>query len=94
MVKVTWEEMEKEYGSKSLLHKNRRHRSIQCQCTFNRLMENALNKISSQRILTIGAVANGYYTMEEIDCMWHEDMIENYAKTLDYIYSRFEIMDL
>ena len=91
----TWEDMKKEYGSDGINNINNSPNS------FVKQMEEELNKISLNRILTIKSIRNGSfsldYEMKEIRWAWMDEMIECLVK--DYVEpipidNRFELLDI
>jgi len=88
----TWDRMEKEYGI-------RENGNINCKKSFLPNMEEELNKLNTNRILTIKEINNNHYYMKEIGYYWSDDMIECLAEDykieiLEPINSRWEILDL
>ena len=98
----TWESMEKEYGIKPSAYPMKV--MIACPSGFFLEREIELNKVSSNRILTIEHLSpsNGLYFMKGMKNTgyyggWANEMIEclvkNYKDSVP-IKSRFEILDL
>lgn len=85
----TWKAMEAEFGYKSL-----DDRVLAVSKAFIIGMEKGLDL---NRILTIETVEENYYSMENINWSWTDDMIEGLAKEIkmiEPIESRFEILDI
>ena len=93
----TWEQMEKEYGLTT-------NTIINCnEIKFHLFMENKLNELNADRIITIKAIlkekisSRNFYHMQELNWGWTDDMIECLAKEYkkpEPIESRFEILDI
>jgi len=87
----TWEEMEKKYGCNI-------HGSINCTYDFPKKMEEEIEKLNCNRILTIDSVYTYYYGIKEISSWnWSEDMIKCLVKNdieSEPITSRFDILDI
>jgi len=94
----TWERMEEEYGLTSW-------GNINCNklYPFMYYTESHLNKLNTNRIITIEQIQNyeyyytTYYNMKEISCGWTDEMIECLVaeyKEPEPILTRFEILDL
>jgi len=92
----TWEDMMKEFGITS-------YGGIKYKLSFISQMEEELNKLNIDRILTIEEIYNydyyshDCYSMEEIGYDWVDYMIECLAKEYkipEPINNRFEILDL
>jgi len=97
----TWKELEKEFGT----YEGNQENFIKCcQTNFVFNMEIDLNKLNTNRIITIEKVFDNWpygdkdYQMKEIGGSWTDDMIEclvkNKIETLEPINSRWEILDL
>ncbi len=87
----TWEEMEKEYG--------KRGKNINCAYTFVKEMEEDLEKINTNRIVTIKEIIeNEFYYMKELPrWSWSDDIIKCLAKNYkkpELITNRWEILDI
>ncbi len=97
----TWEEMEKEYSpyvpTEDIggdVGMNTFPPEFKTGPIFNRHMEEKINKIFPDRILTIKRINTQHsYSMKEIDYFWTDEMIEFLTKDTP-IYSRFELLDL
>ena len=86
----TWKEMKEEYGLDF-------NRDIKCEYGFLKDMEERLNKLNTNRVLTIKEIKNNYYYMKEMGNWWSNEMIECLAKDYknpEQINSRFEILDI
>lgn len=92
----TWEKMEREYG----LWKEG---MIEVKFLFTTEQEDSLNKLYSNRVVTIERIPGVYYLMTEIWGNWGDDEIEysleelrdlEDRKTWVSIKDRFEILDL
>ncbi len=84
----TWKSMEKEYGVD-------KDGWIKTTYLFSPEVEEKLNKLFPDRILTIKGIRAGKYEMEEFGG-WSESTVESlYIKPVYIpIFSRFEILDL
>ena len=90
----TWEELEKKFG----LCKDEDEKMVNSRLGFSLVMERKLNKLNTNRVLTIeGIGTNKNYFMKELIYHWEDDMIEclveNY-KEPEQINSRFELLDI
>jgi len=88
----TWKDMWKEYGTYEKKY-------ITCKPIFTTRMEEELNRLNTNRIVTIKEIFDysKCYTMKEVNLKWSDDMIECLAseyKIPEPIYTRFEILDL
>ena len=89
----TWEEMEKEYGIT-------KYRCINCIYPFSSNMEEILEELNTNRIVTIKKINkynNSYYYMKELGYCWRDNMIKYLVqeyKEPEPIASRFEILDI
>lgn len=94
----TWKDMKEEFGEAT----NQMHSNwfINCQGHFLKSMEENIDQITSNRILTIERLHfNDYYYMEEEKegkSCWTEDMIKGLEKEeiFEPIHNRWEILDL
>ena len=89
----TWKEMEKEYGVSSLGWVG----YINCLGPYKKEMEDVLNRVFPDRILTISGIYGLFYSIKGIGRSWHDEMIECLVE--DYkepvpITSRWELLDL
>jgi len=88
----TWKEMEKEYGV--FVKKG----SIKCKYAFTKGMEEEIEELNCNRILTIEYVYSNSYGIKEISSWtWSDDMIKCLVKNeikSKPITSRFEILDI
>ena len=60
-------------------------------------MEEKLNKLNTNRVLTINFIKGNSFCSKEIGYWWKDDMIKNLAKDNkepEEINSRFEILDI
>ena len=58
-------------------------------------MEEELNQLNNNRIVTIKSANSVSYRIKKLDHIWSDYMIEELAKEIfDPILSRFEILDL
>jgi len=92
----TWDQMVEEYGSPE--DYGSPFDSIACVHGFYGRMEEELNRISINRVLTIKRrKEDGWYHMKEIGWNWKEDFIEclaeKYVEPIP-VRNRFELMDL
>ena len=87
----TWGEMEKKYGRNSC-------GSINCKNAFTKKMEEEIEKLNCNRILTIDSVYAYFYGIKEMSSWnWSEDMIKCLVKEdkdSEPITSRFDILDI
>ena len=89
----TWEELKNKFGRRN------KNKNIDCNgCSFMFFMEENLNRLDCNRVLTIkDAISDHNYFMKEISCSWSDDMIECLVKEYkepEPILSRFEILDI
>ena len=72
----TWEQMKEEFGVTEF-------NAIPCFKTFIPEMEEDLENLKTDRVLTIKEVCFDCYKMEAIGCNWSDDMIEGLSEETD-----------
>ena len=81
----TWEELEKEYNTWA----------AEAGHLFISEMEEELNKLNTNRVLTIKEIYNNIYRMKEISYVWTDEMIEHLVEEIfGSVINRFEILDI
>lgn len=88
----TWKNLAEEFNCSSA------YQTIPCPFGYNRSMEEDVQDLETDRVLTIKKVTgNDSYSMEKINWTWSDEMIkelvEYHYTILDPVERRFELID-